>query len=460
MNIKLFPWMLLATLTACGDNDTPTEQAYIPATLLSSTPKGGETIAPETAAVMLTFDQAITNVIRQTITLNGKSVSAASFSGNALTLTPGRLEGSTAYTLTIAPLSVCFEEYGFNKEPYTLSFGTDAYPVPEMDATLSVKNPSQQTQKLYAYLLESYGKQILSGMMANVAWNNDESERVHTLTGKYPAINSYDYIHLNWSPANWIDYGDIAPARTWWEAGGIVAAGWHWTVPPSEGINDPNQYTYEPGKTTFRTANATVEGTWENTVVKADLEKIAGYLKLLRDADIPVLWRPLHEAAGNIYEYASGTAWFWWGNDGAEAYRKLWIYLFDYFEAQGLNNLIWVWTTQTKDNAFYPGDDYVDIIGRDLYGTAAADCGSQYSLIATDYPRKMVTLSECGWSDYTHSRVGLISEEWAAGARWLWFMPWYDNTGAAHAHADDAWWQDAMRCDFVVTRDELPSFNE
>lgn len=46
---------------------------------------------------------------------------------------------------------------------------------------------------------------------------------------------------------------------------------------------------------------------------------------------------------------------------------------------------------------------------------------------------------------------GLLSEQWNAGARWLWFMPWYDNDGAALSHADKEWWQDAMSQSYVIT---------
>ena len=41
----------------------------------------------------------------------------------------------------------------------------------------------------------------------------------------------------------------------------------------------------------------------ENAIIKADLDKVANYLLLLQQANIPVIWRPLHEAAGT---------WFWW----------------------------------------------------------------------------------------------------------------------------------------------------
>ncbi len=175
---------------------------------------------------------------------------------------------------------------------------------------------------------------------------------------------------------------------------------------------DPNKdYAFYKADTEFDATNATVEGTWENKVFTEDLKNAAAYLKLLRDADIPVLWRPFHEAAGG---------WFWWGKDAA-SFKSLWIAMFNYFKTEGLDNLIWVWTTEGNDADWYPGDQYVDIVGRDVYNKETADCVSEYTSIAENYGNKIVSLSECG-------TVGLISEQWASGARWSWFMPWYDGT--------------------------------
>lgn len=205
-----------------------------------------------------------------------------------------------------------------------------------------------------------------------------------------------------------------------------------------------------------------VEGTWENGILKDDLKEMADYLKLLQIKNIPVVWRPLHEAAGNIYEYSGGSAWFWWGANGAESYKQLWIYMFEYFEAQGLNNLIWVWTTQTKDDDFYPGDEYVDIVGRDIYNVSDASAiSSQFISVQEKYPTKMVTLSEFG-------NVAPISEQWSDGAKWSYFMPWYDYdrtndiseadfASTDHIHANAAWWQDAFNQSYVITLDQMPS---
>ena len=170
---------------------------------------------------------------------------------------------------------------------------------------------------------------------------------------------------------------------------------------------------------------------------------MSAYLKLLKDANIPVLWRPFHEAAGG---------WFWWGKD-ADSFKALWIAMFDYFKGQGLNNLIWVWTTESGDEDWYPGDQYVDIIGRDIYEKETADCVAQYAAISATYGNKMITLSECG-------SVGLVSEQWTAGARWSWVMPWYGGEGedgTPVVHADEAWWKDAMGQNYVITRDQVPS---
>ena len=196
----------------------------------------------------------------------------------------------------------------------------------------------------------------------------------------------------------------------------------------------------------------------------ADIDKLSGYLKMLKDRGIPVLWRPLHEAAGNIGVYPGGTAWFWWGAGGAEPFKKLWRLMFDRMtHYHGLDNLIWVWTSQVIDSDWYPGDDYVDVVGRDNYNESdAATVKNEYVLLRERYPDKPVALSECG-------NVANISDQWSAGARWLWFMPWYDyaRTGnpqseafllKTHQHASIVWWENALAQPYVLTRDELPDF--
>jgi len=560
LNIK---WMLSLiaafTFASCDtdvDHDIPAVDAPV---LVSTTPESGAAkVKTGEITIEVKYDKNIffaTDNLSEIKFTGGELISADVLgASNILTVkvnVPGR---ETACSLSIPEGIVT----GPNQMPapaVSVQFSTVA-----LDKAL-VAASSAKAVKLYNYLLDNFETKTLSAMMANVAWNTEMSEKVYGWTGKYPAINCFDYVHLPASVAgaDWINYGDITPVKDWSDKGGIVAAMWHWNVPKKavgeasstqiwEGETvmpgdwsgnvqmtddaakavfadaqvgqvirvavkdvaagaqgsfknsgwseiasgtdyfdisgdytlvitedvlkslqeggliigghdytavavylenngtalDPNKdYAFYKADTEFDAANATVEGTWENKVFTEDLKNAAAYLKLLRDADIPVLWRPFHEAAGG---------WFWWGKDAA-SFKSLWIAMFNYFKTEGLDNLIWVWTTEGNDADWYPGDQYVDIVGRDVYNKETADCVSEYTSIAENYGNKIVSLSECG-------TVGLISEQWASGARWSWFMPWYDGTnedGSPVVHADEAWWKDAMSQEFVVSREDLPS---
>ena len=423
----LYSLATAAFLFAACDTDVEHNIAQVDApVLVASAPTDGSEVKTGNVTVTVEYDKNIyfasedANLIE--ISENGTIVSANVIGiSHTLTIVANCPSRGTAYTLTI---------------PDGVVTGPNQMPAPGVSVTLNtadmdttpVNSLTTEAQRVYDFLTQNFENRTLSAAMANVAWNTDEAEQVYQWTGEYPAMNCFDYMHLPSSPSNWIDYSDITPVKDWWDNGGIVLAMWHWNVPVAEGNTD--DYAFNIDQTAFNIDNAFTEGTWEYNTVQADLEKVAGYLKLLHDANIPVIWRPLHEAAGG---------WFWWGKN-ADSFKKLWIQMFDYFKAQGLNNLIWVWTSET---------------GRDLYGNDAADCGTQYQTLVNDFGNKMITLSECGYSEYTDSTVGLLSEQWNAGARWSWFMPWYDADGSTTLHADQAWWEDAMSQDYVIKRGEF-----
>lgn len=459
--------MLLAVVfaTACSkEEDTSGTSVLEAPSLVSSTPEDGATDIPVgNLDIVLTFDQNVTSpsANHSLVTVEGAEVTDISADLETVVVSVSGLQEDKDYCLVI-PEGVILGPTKVSAKEIRLNFSTvESIQTEPVASTLCTPNPLQQAQNVYDFLVENYGQKIVSGVMANVNWNTNEAEWVYQHTGKYPALNCFDYIHLYASPANWIDYSDISVAEDWWNRNGLVAANWHWNVPKSENAS-ATDVTYDPEQTDFRPLQALQEGTWQHEVLNADLEEIAGYLKLLQEKNIPVIWRPLHEAAGNIYEYAGGKAWFWWGADGADAYRQLWIYMFDFFRDKGVNNLIWVWTSQTGDEDFYPGDNYVDIIGRDIYNVSGASAiYEEYTTLVKSYPDKLITLSECG-------SVSEIGDQWAAGAKWSWFMPWYDYTrtndvsssefqSSEHEHASAAWWQNAVEADVVITLDEMPS---
>ncbi|MGL4518196.1 MAG: glycosyl hydrolase [Phocaeicola sp.] len=415
--------------------DAPTFKASTPADGTADVRAGKRTIT-------IAYDTNIFFASQNSnqLLLEGGEVVSADVLGVSNTLTiQANLERNTDYTLTI-PEGLVTGPNQVAAPAVSVTFSTLA-----LDNSLVNPSATQEATKVFDYLLANYESKTLSGMMASVAWNTDEAERIYQLTGKYPAINGYDYLHLHSSsPGGWIDYANITPVSSWWDANGIVTASWHWNVPTKDPAVTEGEieYAFYRKDTSFDADNALVEGTWEHKVFVDDLAKITPYLKLLSDAKIPVLWRPFHEAAGG---------WFWWGKN-AQSCKAMWIYMFDYFHAQGLNNLIWVWTVETKDDEWYPGDQYVDIVGRDLYTQSAEQCVEQFNTVAATYGHKMVALTECG-------SVAEMSAQWEVNANWLWFMPWYDNDGSTeNPHASDAWWLDAMSQPYVITRDQVPSF--
>jgi len=155
-------------------------------------------------------------------------------------------------------------------------------------------------------------------------------------------------------------------------------------------------------------------GTPEYAATEHDLDVIAAELEVLRDAHVPVLWRPLHEANGR---------WFWWGAGGPEPFKQLWRMMYENFTLKHhLNNLIWVFSpgAETDLAAWYPGDAYVDIIGQDHYpldGNHGPAKDVFDELVRMSGGKKLVALGENG-------PVPDPEQVERDGAGWLFFTTW------------------------------------
>lgn len=432
--------MIIPVWVACDDDLKFNVTEVDAPVLVSSNPADNATqVSVNIDTLTLTFDKNIyfATANASQITLNGESVDKAIVYGasNTLSIYADLLIGTT-YTLSV-PAGLITGPNNMDAGAISITFTTESQNIDTNPCNAYV---DEVAAELYASMVSNYGSKIYSATMADVNWNYDNATKVYEWTGKYPAINCFDYLHLPYSPSSWIDYSDITPVREWAEAGGIVAAMWHWNVPVSEGADT---YSFSSDGTEFSVSNALTTGTWENEVLNEDLASIAAHLKLLQEEGIPVLWRPLHEASGG---------WFWWGAEEADSFVALWQTMFIYFQEQGINNLVWVWTSEGGDDVdWYPGDEYVDIIGIDIYNEMdASTIQNLYTNLTNRYPHKMITMSECG-------SVATISSQWSAASYWSWFMPWYDSTGEdgnAITYSDQEWWQDAMNQSYVIVRGE------
>jgi len=292
---------------------------------------------------------------------------------------------------------------------------------------LSNPEASKEAVALYRYLQDMSGKKILSGQML-VPWGGNELDYLQEKTGKQPAVIGVDFIHQR------DNENEVRLAVEWWKSGGIPTIMWHWGAPAvGEG--------YENSKKPIEIDRCFEEGTSEYTAFWKELKAKADLLEKTRDAGVPILWRPYHELDGH---------WFWWGKQGPERFKKLWITMYNYYvKERKLNNLIWVlcYTGDPKE-AWYPGDQYVDIAGGDTYEGADDPHREMYVAVKkivkdTTMP---VTYHECGIPPNPSKCIG-------EGVMWSWWMQWH--TGHLYK-TDVTYLNEVYHHDLVLTKDELP----
>jgi hypothetical protein len=296
-------------------------------------------------------------------------------------------------------------------------------------ATPVSPNASAEAKAVLNYLYDQYGKKTLAGQMY-APWGIDEIETVKSYTGKYPAIRGEDLITES------ANNNEIQLAANWWKAGGIPTIMWHWGAPTKgEG--------YDNSKATIDVTKCFQTGSAENVAMMADLKRIADHLQVLRDAKVPVLWRPMHESDGG---------WFWWSKGGGANYVKLWHVMFDYFtKDRGLNNLIWVSCHSGTLKADYdPGVGYYDLAGGDTYASDNNPQSGIFQAVTNIYGSATPhVLHECGI-------LPDPDKEFSQGATWSWWMLWHTTFVENH---DKNELKRIYNHDRVITRDELPNWS-
>lgn len=334
----------------------------------------------------------------------------------------------------------------------------------EVTSELCNPNATDRTKRLYNFLTDVYGKYVISGQYSgdNLGKDSREFLEIEKNLGKTPVILGLDVGNLGISATeSGAGGGDMVPIQAidWYtNNNGIVTLCWHWIAPKQylEANGNPWWKGFNTDAVSFDLAKAmNGEDPEGYDAVVAELDNMAQQLKIIADADVPILWRPLHEAAGD--PNYPGNTWFWWGAGGKDAYIKLWQLMYDKFTNEyQLNNLIWVWNAQNPD--WYPGDEYCDIIGYDCY-PAEQDSSSQ-----KDYYDLM---KQCSPTD---SKIIAMTENGAIfdpdvcfndGSRWAWFSTWNGEFTLRDRQLSDQYtsfemWEKIYNSERVLTLDEMP----
>jgi len=306
-------------------------------------------------------------------------------------------------------------------------------------------NASPEAVQLLQYLYDISGKQTLIGQHAAPLVGRSQLGRVYHATNRYPAIFGQDFGFS--APGTWdgINFRQqlVDEAIRRHEQGFIIVLMWH-AVRPIEDEPVKFKTSVQGPLTDQQWRDLVTPGTAVNERWKSQVDVVAWHLKQLRDAGVPVLWRPYHEMNGK---------WFWWGQKrGDDGYKKLYRMLFDRLvNFHHLNNLIWIYgANETREGVdpyemYYPGKDVVDVLGTDVYqGSFKKDYDSLLALA----DGKPIALAEVG----KVPPIEILTSE----PKWAWFMTWGELLGVGSTWADMPKVRAVYESEHTLTLDRLP----
>lgn len=288
---------------------------------------------------------------------------------------------------------------------------------------VSDKSATQQTINLFNNMRQLSCTAPMIGhqdaLAYGVGWHNDDSRcDLLEAVGDYPAVMGWDLGHIELGEEFNIDtvsFDRMAQhIKRAYAMGAINTISWHCRNPLTQGDSWDVSSSHVVESIAVGGVNHAKFVGW--------LDSLANFILSLRGADgelIPVIFRPFHELSGN---------WFWWGAGccNAEQYIDLWRFTVDYLRGErGLHNLLIAYSTSICLNEAefmerYPGDDYVDIIGADIY--QIADSTSDGS---ADFRRNMEqTITVLKRVAATHHKIAAITE---VGYESIPDPEWFDN---------------------------------
>ena len=341
--------------------------------------------------------------------------------------TPGIVVSLKAGKNTIAIES----SWGWTDLDYFTLTAAEAVKVDATKAELSNSRSSAATKSLYKYICKEYGNSVISGQQESTWMGSPDYEMnyIKDASGKLPAMRGLDYMGDDFEGVN-------KRAKEWFEKGGIVTICWHCGSDFADNYDDCKADDLDWDK-------ALTPGTAEYEALSKAMDKGAKALTELKEAGVPVIWRPFHEFDGG---------WFWWGKGGPENFKKLWKMMYEkYTNEWELDNLIWaLGFTASVPAEWYPGDEYVDMVGADTYvendGSLIGMYNKVVDLVGTGVP---VMLHENGSIPNPDS---LKSD----GAYWSSFMTWHTEWITDSKFNTKESIKAVYNSDYVITLDELP----
>lgn len=186
---------------------------------------------------------------------------------------------------------------------------------------------------------------------------------VKGVTGEYPGLMSWDLGMIEYDSTKNLDgvpfafMADEIIKQS--KRGGVNAVSWH----PRNPVTGGDSWDVSASPLHMIATDSVLSATVDSWISNA-----ADFMLSLKDSEgnaVPVIFRPWHENSGS---------WFWWGAGNAtpEEYIDLWKRTRRIFDEKGVDNVVWAYSPDkdlSREEYFvtYPGDEYVDILGTDIY---------------------------------------------------------------------------------------------
>lgn len=244
------------------------------------------------------------------------------------------------------------------------------------------------------------------------SWHWDEGRSdVRDLVGSYPAVMGFDLGMIELDSTRNLDGVPFERMRreivAQHERGGIVTLSWH----PRNPVTGESAWTKTPGM-----GHHLAPGGAYHEKMCGWIDRVAAFVGSLRRADgtpVPVVFRPWHEMSGD---------WFWWGTASMTATELQDLYRLTHDRLTRharLTNVVWAYSpnltlpdSEQHYMSFYPGDEYVDLMGIDIYDFDHDDAAytrhlrDELSLLAGVGRKhgKLVALTETGAQTLPNAR--------------------------------------------------------
>jgi mannan endo-1,4-beta-mannosidase len=243
-----------------------------------------------------------------------------------------------------------------DRDPVSPSEAVFSFPPINLKAT-------EEARELLYFLYSIKGKYTLSGQHNYLEEPEAYTLKVKNKIGQTPALHGYELGAIQGQSGEELHklrQKVIESAIRTHQEGGIVSITYHESLPGECNCWD---HVNNGGISKEKFKEIITPGTNLHKELLVDLDEVAVYLKKLKNANVPVLWRPYHEMNGE---------WFWWG--GQAEFAQLWEIMYERLtKVHELNNILWVWSAGSPNayapafEPYYVGPLRADVLAVDVY---------------------------------------------------------------------------------------------